>query len=272
MSMLDLIDRSQATLVVFSPDAVRAGLLRPLEHWLRDRTGCAPVVRGWVQHHPVSVAQFYARSTDGIGPHWELVTRLFASGPSLATIWSGPDATRALLAAKGRSHPARSAPGTIRASFWCDNPVCNLIHTSDDAQEARRELAILESLGFDHGPSDSGPGWSATTGPPDPVHCGTLALARVVSSIISGRRSPIPPPVVPAVGEARATVATIEAWLRSVRADLPSGIDEAVGQFLAAAVTPDELIGALSAEVAISDWQDLVLRCAVAGRREWLGS
>ena len=49
-----------------------------------------------------------------------------------------------LLNVKGKTQPAEADEESIRGGFWCDNGVCNLAHTSDDAAEAERELAALQ--------------------------------------------------------------------------------------------------------------------------------
>jgi nucleoside diphosphate kinase len=71
------------------------------------------------------------------------VMKLFTSGAALLTIWHGKNALEKLLAQKGKTHPVDAASTAIRGRFWCDNAVCNLLHSSDDVPEMERELEAL---------------------------------------------------------------------------------------------------------------------------------
>lgn len=55
----------------------------------------------------------------------------------------GSDAINKLLNIKGNSHPKFAKQNTIRRNFWCDNKICNLIHTNDSLEKMLEELFII---------------------------------------------------------------------------------------------------------------------------------
>ena len=55
---------------------------------------------------------------------------------------SGPDAISVLRAIMGATDPAKAAPGTIRGDYGTVI-THNLVHGSDSAESARRELALF---------------------------------------------------------------------------------------------------------------------------------
>src|SRR5688572_29403847 len=136
----------KVSLLVFLPDAVRNRLVGPIEQWVRERTGCAPVARAWVSYTEQALDRFYPGIAGRFPEGWPLFAGLFATGPCLATLWFGEDPSRVLPSVKGATHPARCTASTIRGRFWCDNPTANLVHVSADGEEAVRQLQVLRSL------------------------------------------------------------------------------------------------------------------------------
>jgi nucleoside diphosphate kinase len=160
----DLFQDQQAGLTVYSPDCAQSRLWGNLDHAIHAATGLQIVRRHWINHDINSSLRFYAgpedeppaaqdpaeaiRKYDSIPAetlqYGHLVMKLLIMGPSLVTIWRGEQAIPTLLRVKGTTQPAEAAAGSIRGGFWCDNGVCNLVHTSDDPAEAERELAALQ--------------------------------------------------------------------------------------------------------------------------------
>ncbi|MFN5944877.1 MAG: nucleoside-diphosphate kinase [Phycisphaerae bacterium] len=267
----DHVRAGNATLVVFSPDAVKSNLVRPVEDALRE-SGCSPVIRAWIAHNDSSIEQFYSASIPANVPTWHLVSRLFTLGPSLATLWSGADAGRKILAMKGRSHPALAQAGTVRRRFWCDNPVTNLIHVSDDADEVLREMAVLCSLGADRfreplvgnrlAPFSQ---W----GVPEPNHSGILAICRLVIAGSDAVGSELPPLAIPTNGDAMETVVSAMRWLREASLVMPDNAKPAIMRYLDGTATPDHISQALNSMVPLTLWDDLLVRAAAVARKGW---
>ncbi|MGA7227427.1 MAG: nucleoside-diphosphate kinase [Acidimicrobiia bacterium] len=64
------------------------------------------------------------------------------SGPVVAMEWSGESAVSVCRALMGVTDPKQAAPGTIRGDFGLE-VTKNLVHGSDSAESADRELAIF---------------------------------------------------------------------------------------------------------------------------------
>lgn len=64
------------------------------------------------------------------------------SGPSLALVYNGPQACKAVRQLIGQKHPADSPPGSIRGKYAMSFPK-NLIHGADSPADAQREMKIF---------------------------------------------------------------------------------------------------------------------------------
>ncbi|MHB1646621.1 MAG: nucleoside-diphosphate kinase [bacterium] len=89
----------------------------------------------WFQHNDMSIIKFYQNSIPDNAPHLHLIQKLFTYSKILVTFWEGEDVFNKLQKIKGASHPADAREGTIRSSFFCDNSITNLVHTSDNSEE-----------------------------------------------------------------------------------------------------------------------------------------
>lgn len=164
MTLADLFYKHQIGLTVYSPDCTQSRLWGNLDHFIQAKTQAQIVYRQWVYHDYNTIMAFYNTSGEGVPyrdpiearrgyenisasdlKYGHLTARLFMSGASLLTLWQGDDMINRLLEVKGATHPAEADPDTIRGSFWCDNGVCNLIHSSDTVEEAFRELEAIQS-------------------------------------------------------------------------------------------------------------------------------
>ena len=259
------------TLVVFLPDAIQSRLVGPVESWLRARTGCAPIARRWLTHTDESLRHFYPDLVDA--PFWPLISRAFSWGLCLATLWFGDDAARALPAAKGVTHPASCSDESVRGRFWCDNSLTNLLHVSDSAEEAVRELGVLRSLEpglFDASLTTLALAPFGEWEAPSPRHCAVWTLCSLLMTDLSTQGVPFSPLTLPAGESARATLRRAEAWLDAVRPSLAPGVVAAVNAFLDGSATPDGLCVALERRVPVGAWERLVLTAGVLSRPDWL--
>ncbi|WP_274649663.1 nucleoside-diphosphate kinase [Paenibacillus humicola] len=78
-------------------------------------------------------------------------------GPVVAMMWEGPAAVSIARTLIGKTNPAEAAPGTIRGDFACEVE-SNIIHGSDSAESAARELQLFFGGAGGNGIADSAAG------------------------------------------------------------------------------------------------------------------
>lgn len=134
---------SHLGLTVYGPEVAKSGLTDDLDFFIQGKTSLTIKERFFAIHSRASIEEFYSITGSTVGKHWPIVLDLFDARPACVTIWEGPRALPLLIATKGKTQPAEAALGTVRSRFWCDNPVANLIHVSDDDAVMAEELKIL---------------------------------------------------------------------------------------------------------------------------------
>src|SRR4051812_23318418 len=126
------------TLVLIKPDTVRRGpvgevlslfeskvlSIVPLEH----RTNDAALAD-----------QHYAEH--GEGDFYPPLREFVTSGPLVSLVLEGDEAVEVVRALNGATDGRKAAPGTIRGDLSLSNRE-NLVHGSDSAESAEREIAI----------------------------------------------------------------------------------------------------------------------------------
>jgi nucleoside-diphosphate kinase len=76
-------------------------------------------------------------------PYYENLVKFITSGPSMVLVVEGPDDTwKVVRTLMGATNPKDAAPGTIRGDLAFEMAQ-NLIHGSDSAESAVREIAIF---------------------------------------------------------------------------------------------------------------------------------
>ncbi len=129
----------ETTLLIIKPDAVRRGLIgevlsRIERKGLRiDAIRAERIDRDLANRH-------YAEHRDK--PFFDELVDFITSGDVVVAKVSGPDAISVLRAIMGATDPAKAAPGTIRGDYGTVI-THNLVHGSDSAESARRELALF---------------------------------------------------------------------------------------------------------------------------------
>jgi nucleoside diphosphate kinase len=262
-----------AALVVFLPDAARARLIGPVERWTRERTGCAPIARASVSIPEPVLRRFYPGVAEKVPDGWPVFARLFEAGPCLVTLWAGPAAAQRLPRVKGATHPAHCASTTIRGRFWCDNPTANLVHVSDDGDDALRELEVLRSLSPSllRGPlSDAPIELHPVAEAPVPVHSAVWTLSSRVKTHLAHRGRDAPDLVLPDTGDARETMLRAEAWLSRVADDAASPLRDAIDGYLSGTASPSDLIDASRTTGPVDAWEALILSAGALTRGAWL--
>lgn len=129
---------SERTLVLLKPDTVRRGLVG--EVLSRFEAKGLNIVRMELRTIDGEVAdQHYAEHVerDFYPPLREFVT----SGPLVAMVLEGDEAIAVVRAIAGATDGRKAAPGTIRGDLSLSNRE-NLVHGSDSADSAERELAL----------------------------------------------------------------------------------------------------------------------------------
>jgi len=271
------LSSGKLTLVVFLPDALESHLVGSIERWVRDRTSCVPIARQPFRFDAEALDRFYSGLAARIPEHWGLICSVFSAGPSLATLWLGDDAAARIAAVKGETHPARCPESTIRGRFWCDNPVANLVHASDDRADAARELDVLRTLVPDLFRGDLFRGNLTTgevapyadAGPPTPRHSGILTLCSLVARLLSHRGVAFQQLEL-LDGDARQTMRAAEAWLQQAPTGGSTAITRALESFVSGTAEPSELLAALQSAVRVEPWEELMLRCGILSRPAWL--
>lgn len=128
------------TLVICKPDAVERGLIGDILARFERRTLKIVAAELRVIDRDLA-AQHYAEH-EGKGFYEDLVSFIGRS-PALVFVLEGPqDTWKVVRAMMGATNPRDSAPGTIRGDFGIDLAE-NLIHGSDSAESAAREIEIF---------------------------------------------------------------------------------------------------------------------------------
>ena len=129
---------AERTLVLIKPDAMRRGLAGEILGRL-ERRGL--VVRGGelLQVDRDLAERHYAEHREK--PFFGELVEFITSSPTLALAIEGEGAIATVRAIMGATNPADAAPGTIRGDLALSMPD-NLVHGSDSAESAARELAL----------------------------------------------------------------------------------------------------------------------------------
>jgi nucleoside diphosphate kinase len=136
-------------LLMVKPDGVRQQLTGAVLRFLVPH-GFTPLAATEVRLTPELRAELYATTRTGGRLDWELNAVLYTLGPVFAVLLRGPagvdgvpDAAAALSGLKGNFLPTRARPDSLRGGLNAMNPIFNLVHTSDDQDELRREVPVL---------------------------------------------------------------------------------------------------------------------------------
>ncbi|MCV2396076.1 nucleoside-diphosphate kinase [Actinotalea sp. M2MS4P-6] len=136
------MSQAARTLVLVKPDAVRRGLsgevLRRVE--AKGYTLAALDLRTADRD---LLAAHYAEHVGK--PFFEPLLEFMSSGPVVAAVVEGHGVIEGFRSLAGATDPTTAAPGTIRGDLgrdWGKAVVENLVHGSDSADSARREIAL----------------------------------------------------------------------------------------------------------------------------------
>lgn len=134
----------QRTFVICKPDAVERGLVGEIIGRFEAK-GLA-LVRAELRTIDRDTASRHYAEHEG-KPFYESLLEFITRSPSMLLVLEGPedggDDTYAIVRTMmGATNPAQAAPGTIRGDFGT-LVTENLVHGSDSADSAKREIAIF---------------------------------------------------------------------------------------------------------------------------------
>ena len=129
---------SQRTLVLFKPDTLRRGLLGTILS--RFEAKGLSIVALELRHIDAGKAdEHYAEHVER--DFYPPLRKFVTSGPLVAMVLEGDEAIEVVRTINGATDGRKAAPGTIRGDLSLSNRE-NLVHGSDSAESAERELAI----------------------------------------------------------------------------------------------------------------------------------
>lgn len=129
---------SERTLVLIKPDAVRRGLVGEILGRF-ERKGLALDAMVLRTMDPELADQHYAEHLEK--PFYPPLKEFMTGGPLVAAILSGDQAIEVVRALVGATDGRKAAAGTIRGDLSLSNRE-NLVHASDSADSAKREIAL----------------------------------------------------------------------------------------------------------------------------------
>ena len=134
---------AERTLVLIKPDAMQRGLAGQILDRFEGR-GLTIRAAKLVLVDKALAGEHYAehRAKPFFGELVEFIT----SSPTLALVLEGESAIQVVRTTMGATNPVDSAPGTIRGDLALAMPD-NLVHGSDSAESAGREIALWFSDG-----------------------------------------------------------------------------------------------------------------------------
>jgi nucleoside-diphosphate kinase len=128
----------ERTLVLIKPDAMQRALAG--EILARFERRGLQVVDGKLLTVDRSLAEeHYAEHAEK--PFFGELVEFITSAPTLALVLEGEGAIAVVRLTMGATNPADAAPGTIRGDLALSMPD-NLVHGSDSAESAEREIAL----------------------------------------------------------------------------------------------------------------------------------
>ncbi len=128
------------TLIICKPDAVERGLVGQILS--RFETKGFSIVAAELRTLDADTLARHYEEHVGKGFYDDLVA-FMSRGPALVAVIEGPEGTwETVREMMGATNPMKSAPGPIRGDFGTEFTE-NLIHGSDSAESAAREIGIF---------------------------------------------------------------------------------------------------------------------------------
>lgn len=131
----------ERSLVLVKPDAMQRGLAGIIISRLEKR-GLKIVAMKMLQMDKTLAQRHYAVHQEK--SFFNDLVEFITSGPVIAAVFEGENAIEAIRQTMGTTDPLKAAPGSIRGDFGLDIQ-CNLVHGSDSAESAEKEISLFFS-------------------------------------------------------------------------------------------------------------------------------
>ena len=128
----------EQTLILCKPDAVARGLVGEILSRF-ERRGYTIAATKLLRCDEARAKRHYAEHVGK--PFFAGLVEYITSAPIVALVIEGSDAVEGCRTTIGVTNPIKAAPGSIRGDFG-QTIGRNLVHGSDSAQSAQREIAI----------------------------------------------------------------------------------------------------------------------------------
>jgi nucleoside-diphosphate kinase len=129
----------ERTLAILKPDAVRRGLVGEIIARF-ERKGMRIVAMKLIQIDRPLAERHYAEHKGK--PFYETLLNFMCAEPAVAMVLEGHQAIPLLRLIMGATNPLQAVPGSIRGDY-ADEMTYNLVHGSDCAETAEREIALF---------------------------------------------------------------------------------------------------------------------------------
>jgi nucleoside-diphosphate kinase len=129
----------ESTLLIVKPDAVKRGLIGEVLHRVEAK-GLRIGEMRLIRIEPTLAEEHYGEHREK--PFFGELVGFITSGPVIVARLEGEQAVSVLRTLMGPTDPASAPPGTIRGDFGTIITE-NLVHGSDSAESAERELKLF---------------------------------------------------------------------------------------------------------------------------------
>jgi nucleoside-diphosphate kinase len=128
----------ERTLVLLKPDCVQRRLMGRMIARFEDK-GLNLIAIKMLRISPELARRHYAEHVDK--PFYPGLERFITGAPVVSLVVEGPEVIRVVREMLGATSGLRSAAGTIRGDYSSSRQM-NLVHASDGAEAAQREIAL----------------------------------------------------------------------------------------------------------------------------------
>ena len=132
----------ERSLVLVKPDGFQRGLSGEVLRRIEAKGYVLTALSVLTPTAPM-LAEHYAEHEGK--PFYQPLVEFMSSGPVTAAVIEGQDCIKGFRALAGATNPTDAAPGTIRGDLgrdWGSKVQQNIVHGSDSAESAVREIAI----------------------------------------------------------------------------------------------------------------------------------
>ena len=130
--------QTERSLVIVKPDGYRRGLTGEVLRRIEAK-GYSLAALQVTEATREQLAEHYAEHEGK--PFYEPLVEFMSSGPVVVAVIEGNDCIKGFRSLAGATNPTEAAPGSIRGDLALSNRE-NLVHGSDSAESAAREMAI----------------------------------------------------------------------------------------------------------------------------------